>query len=224
MNLSRFLLSFVFLHVSTNHLNYKREVLITNVHIELAYNMNNFTVGNKIIAKYYAYLYISQEAIEIQKALQSIITTELGIGVPAVPDQIFEELVLTQLGKERRRFTGKALKDLMSHLLTNVDNLTALVEVRRINPTVALNRRMVRSSNSSKPEGSLLWMCRLLGLFTSTKFPISFIKNINTGHKKTCFLEDEITANKIYREINGVWWQVNVNNIEDKLQLLEKQL
>ncbi|XP_050443642.1 uncharacterized protein LOC126847455 [Adelges cooleyi] len=259
-----FFISFVFVHVATDELmDYKREVFITNAHIELAYNMKKITVGNKVIAnglehvitkivdiedhdmlrdldlqraevvlmsimiavpEYYAYLYDLDEAIYIQRAMQDEISSKLGIAVPEVTDQIFEKLVLTQLGEDRRRFTGKALKDMMNNAITNYGNLTGHVEERRINPTKALIRKMVRSVYSRKQDDPLLWMCRLIALFMSTKFPTSFIKNIKTGDKKTCFLEDEITASKTYREINGVWWQVNVNDIEDKLQLLKEQL
>ncbi|XP_050443653.1 uncharacterized protein LOC126847459 [Adelges cooleyi] len=166
MKIFCFLLSFVFVHVTTTDelTDYKREVLITNAHIELAYDMKNVTVENttftngleQVITKivnieindyrldidydrpffdlwraeiaimnimiavpeYYAYFYDLDEAINIQRGMQNEIRSELGIAVPAVPDQIFEELVLTQLGEERRRFTGKVLKDMMSNALS----------------------------------------------------------------------------------------------------------
>ncbi|XP_050443648.1 uncharacterized protein LOC126847457 [Adelges cooleyi] len=233
MKLFCFLILFFFVHVSTNRLtDYKREICITNAQIKLAGDMDikvgdtiagygvekvikeivnvedhvmlrdldlqlaDFALMNIMIAvpEYYAYFYDLDEAIHIQRAMQDEISSKLGIAVPEVPDQNFGELVLTQLGEERRRFTKRALQLLIIDALGKVQEFSVLV------------------------------MCRLIALFMSTKFPTSFIKNIKIGKKNTCFIQDDISAYKIYRDINGKWWQVNVNDIENKLNSLEGQL
>ncbi|XP_050435304.1 uncharacterized protein LOC126842387 [Adelges cooleyi] len=263
MKLFCFLTSFVFVNVSTDQLtDYKREVIITNAHIELAYNMNNITVGNKIVAnglehvikqivvdvdyeanilgfqlsdivfenimftvpECFEYLYILEEAIEIQKALQKVITDELGIAVPNIQNQNFGDLVLSQLGKERRRITLMALSNMLSHAL-GFGNMTHLIEQRRMHTTGGIKNRIVRTvADIHNQELSILGMCRLIALFISTNLPTSYIKNLKTGDKKTCFLYDKITEYKIYRDFDGVWWQVNDNDIDDKLQPLMDQL
>ncbi|XP_050443647.1 uncharacterized protein LOC126847456 isoform X2 [Adelges cooleyi] len=257
MKLFWFLTSIVFVDVSTDDLtDYKREVIITNAHIEQAYYKNNFTVGDKTdtnglehviiniidtkeydtcfagmiimnimiaVPEHYAYISDLEGAKDIQIAMQNEIKR---IDVPEVSDQTlakFDNIDLEQLGEERRRLTGKALKNMMIHAL-DFENMTGLIEKRKIFPTELVKNRIVRYADSRIQESPLLRMCRLIALFMTTKTPTAFIKSVLTGSKRTCCLTDVLTTSKTYREIDGVWWQVSTNAIDDRLQLLKKEL
>ncbi|XP_050424877.1 uncharacterized protein LOC126835990 [Adelges cooleyi] len=234
---------------------YKMEVFLTNAHIELAYGMNNCIVENMYITnglehviktivyenRYYFGMmnnmiavpeYLYQDAInvsmEIQRTMQREIEMQLKINVPEIPDEItfadFEKLNLTQLGEERRRFTGQALKSLMSQAL-DIDNLANLLEQRKLSSTASSKNRITRVVDRFVFDASSISMCRFIAMFMSIKFPTSYIKSLIAASDNTCIIGDGITGDKIYREIEGEWWQVEgVNDNDNKVQLLKKQL
>ncbi|XP_050424845.1 uncharacterized protein LOC126835977 [Adelges cooleyi] len=158
--------------------------------------------------------------------MQTIIT---GLGIVwATTNEVFADfgdLNLTQLGEERRRVTRIALKKLMSPAL-DIDNMTNLIEMRRILPTDSVQHKIVRATDRSIEEDYPIRMCNLIALSLSTKFPTLYIKVVQARPHSTCILNDDHTplGYKTYRKIEGVWWQVSNTAVYHTVQLLKEQL
>ncbi|XP_050443289.1 uncharacterized protein LOC126847199 [Adelges cooleyi] len=145
-------------------------------------------------------------------------------------DQDFRSLDLTTLAEQRRSLVKPALKNIIRRKLADDVqefrglNWTALAERRRVTGTSLGNIIRRRVSDVSELEDSLLLMCRLLGVYMSTTCPTSYVKKLLFDFiNLTCTLDDGSTQKKMYKKIDGLWWQINpVNN--STVQLLEEQL
>ncbi|XP_050425000.1 uncharacterized protein LOC126836057 [Adelges cooleyi] len=222
MKLFFLLISLAFVNVSTYYdiINYKQDVVITNEHIKLAFKKevikvnsvanglehvieqiignDEYTLGmmiNMIALPEYPYHSEIEVCKEIQIFMREEIQNELKIDVPKVPNQNFKELNLDDLGNERRKLTGKAL--------TNIWN-KAIV-------------------GSDKDEESYSYMCYMIAVFMSTKFPLSYKRDIRIEPDGTCTMYDGVTK-KTYKKYIGKWWQVIGNCTDDWLQLEEEPI
>ncbi|XP_050443285.1 uncharacterized protein LOC126847198 isoform X11 [Adelges cooleyi] len=101
-----------------------------------------------------------------------------------------ERLNLTTL-TEGRRVTGTSIESSIRHVLG-----TDIADV---------NQDQTRSVHGV----SLLRICRLMGLYLSTRFPTSYIKDLWVDPMiMTCTL-DEGDIQRRFKQINGVWWQIS---------------
>ncbi|XP_050441130.1 uncharacterized protein LOC126845990 isoform X2 [Adelges cooleyi] len=172
-------------------------------------------------------LNIKEKSTYYQCRMSLEIEHVLNIPVPQIiENQNFGDLDLTELAEERRRLTGTALKNIIRRAL-DFEYLINLIEERRVNPTGTVRNRITSASDSYAHgvcyQCTVLRMCRLIALFMSTKFPTSYIQNLETGSNRTCTIWDGNT-HKTYRKVDGKWWQVSVNDINNKEQLLKEQL
>ncbi|XP_050423531.1 uncharacterized protein LOC126835194 isoform X5 [Adelges cooleyi] len=223
MKLYSFLISFAFVNVSsiTNEMDYIKEVVITNAHIELAYNMNNIAIKDKVVLnglehvikktiankqnlleeinnlfavpEFPTFCHDWSALTEFQKNLQDVIQLELNIPVPQVPDINFRRLVLKDLGVKRREFTRIALKNILNRIINykKRENVSHLINVRRQLGTNTLKNKISRALAEPENEISLRSMCHLIALFMSTKYPESHIKYIQINSDCTCTLKDD---------------------------------
>ncbi|XP_050425034.1 uncharacterized protein LOC126836075 isoform X2 [Adelges cooleyi] len=212
MKLFCILISFVYVNVFANIARYRREVFITNKHIELASERDNDLLGNglervikKIINENTFLLDVMNFTIAVpehaklngrnnimmsihnQRRIRTEITHILDFGNSNLP----------QLGEERRRLTGKALKQIIIHALDGTD------------PNVISQQ-----------------MCRFIGLWISTEIPTLYMTNtyIDPDISSVCILMDKSNHAVKYRTFNGTYWQVDVNNIELQIIELKDQL
>ncbi|XP_050421552.1 uncharacterized protein LOC126833965 isoform X2 [Adelges cooleyi] len=248
MNIFSFLISFVFVRVSTYSLkNYIKDVVITNAHIKLAYNMNNITTKDNVVA-----------ANGLEHVLKKIIEkTDYDLGMMnnmiAIPEYQYlnswieckgsqatlrleiqneldlRSLYLTELGEERRKFTQTALKNILNRTINYGDpeNVTKLIQERTIHGTDALENRFFRALAGPEKEISLLWTCSLIALFMNTKFPRFYIKEIETNSNDTSciMIYNDYSIKKTYSKIEGEWCEVIVNELgNEEAQPLKEQL
>ncbi|XP_050444499.1 uncharacterized protein LOC126848036 isoform X2 [Adelges cooleyi] len=109
-----------------------------------------------------------------------------------------ESISLKQLGDDRRQHVVPALKNV-------------------------IRRRVLESGQHD--EASLLPKCRLLGLYLSTQFPESFIKQVDIDPiDLICILTDTNDTKRYYRKIDNAWSEIRLSNINESLQFLEEQL
>ncbi|XP_050423539.1 uncharacterized protein LOC126835197 isoform X3 [Adelges cooleyi] len=231
MKIYSFLISFIFVNVSstTTEMDYMKDVAITNAHIELAFNMNNFTIKNiivlnglehvikKIIKNEEYFLGFLNTMLVVpeypsfglnwgalmllQKDVRDEIQLELNIPVPEVPDENFSKLVLEELGAKRRKFTGIALKNMLNRIIRKPENVTNLINERRHLGTDTFENKIIRALAGPEKKLSLSCMCHLIALFMSTKSPESHIKHIQINPDDTCTLKDDNfdRENKTYK-------------------------
>ncbi|XP_050442591.1 uncharacterized protein LOC126846828 isoform X2 [Adelges cooleyi] len=142
----------------------------------------------------------------------------------AIPDadegQDFGSLDLTILADQRRGLVKTALKNIFRRIIGF--NLASLIEERRVtgrSPKNIIERRVFDGPVS---DVSLFQMCRLMGLYMSTQFPTSYIKEIWIDPIiNTCTLDDGITQ-KRFKKMNGEWWQISPD--DDTVRPLEEHL
>ncbi|XP_050431604.1 uncharacterized protein LOC126840138 [Adelges cooleyi] len=138
-------------------------------------------------------------SIHNQRRIRTEITHILGIGIaaPNARNLNFGNSNLPQLGEERRRLTGKALKQIIIHALDGTD------------PNVISQQ-----------------MCRFIGLWISTEILTLYMTNtyIDPDISSVCILMDKSNHTVKYRTFNGTYWQVDVNNIELQIIELKDQL
>ncbi|XP_050443282.1 uncharacterized protein LOC126847198 isoform X8 [Adelges cooleyi] len=157
---------------------------------------------------------------------------------PKVPySEGFRSLNLTTLGEQRRPFVKQALENILRRKLgpmydqfilqleirdtLNSErlNLTTLTEGRRVTGTsiessirhvLGTDIADVNQDQTRSVHGvSLLRICRLMGLYLSTRFPTSYIKDLWVDPMiMTCTL-DEGDIQRRFKQINGVWWQIS---------------
>ncbi|XP_050443283.1 uncharacterized protein LOC126847198 isoform X9 [Adelges cooleyi] len=159
------------------------------------------------------------------KQYQTIIKHEiesiLNIVYPKVPySEGFRSLNLTTLGEQRRPFVKQALENILRRKLDSERlNLTTLTEGRRVTGTsiessirhvLGTDIADVNQDQTRSVHGvSLLRICRLMGLYLSTRFPTSYIKDLWVDPMiMTCTL-DEGDIQRRFKQINGVWWQIS---------------
>ncbi|XP_050423667.1 uncharacterized protein LOC126835245 isoform X2 [Adelges cooleyi] len=197
MKLFWFLISCVFVNISTYDINdYKRDMAITNEHIKLASDMfiitDNFNecglehiikniIGNNNYSLDTPHLGDFEESVRDQTVLREKIQYELYIPVPEVPEQNYKTLTLIHLGDQRRKYTRPVLINIFHQVIVGF-----------------------------KEQFPSVWICRLIALFTSTKFPMSYVRDIHTGPNK-CTTYDGFSL-QTYRQIEGEWYHF-VNNI-----------
>ncbi|XP_050441401.1 uncharacterized protein LOC126846200 [Adelges cooleyi] len=79
-----------------------------------------------------------------------------------------------------------------------------------------------RKANGPVYSVSLFEMCRLIGIYMSTKFPTSYIQTMEIDlDDKNCIMNDGTTEIR-FKEINGEWWQISPDN--DTVRQLEAHL
>ncbi|XP_050425381.1 uncharacterized protein LOC126836215 [Adelges cooleyi] len=115
--------------------------------------------------------------------------------MPSIQNEAFENLNLQQLGEERRRLTGEALKKIIIHALDGTE------------PTVSLTEK-----------------CRFLGLWIITQIPNLHIKSTNIDPYGVCILIDKSDHNIKYRYSSGQFWYVDVNNTDFQIIQLKERV
>ncbi|XP_050423950.1 uncharacterized protein LOC126835415 [Adelges cooleyi] len=209
MKLFCFLTSLIFVNVSTDDLmDYQTNIAITNAHIQRAFGTN--IVGPNFIESVLEQVIKSiieddntyslgailnmiaipdtplendfEESAIHQTVLREIIENEHEIEVPEVPESDYRRLTLKDLGNRRRAYTKRALK--------NIFHMDVV---------------------GSQEEFSELWVCRLIALFMSAKFPMSYIRDIETDTDE-CMTFDGFST-ETYKRVMGEWRHVfdNVN-------------
>ncbi|XP_050443276.1 uncharacterized protein LOC126847198 isoform X4 [Adelges cooleyi] len=173
-----------------------------------------------------------------QNDMQHELGITLNIGFPEFPyGKDFKSMNLTILGEERRHFVKQALQNIFKRKLgpmydqfilqleirdtLNSEhlNLTTLTEGRRVTGTsiessirhvLGTDIADVNQDQTRSVHGvSLLRICRLMGLYLSTRFPTSYIKDLWVDPMiMTCTL-DEGDIQRRFKQINGVWWQIS---------------
>ncbi|XP_050425332.1 uncharacterized protein LOC126836183 [Adelges cooleyi] len=197
MNIFSFLISFVFLKVSTyNIINYMQDLVITNEYIEVAYSMNNITTKDNVVVANGLEHVIKQivkksqqgslgvlnnmftqpdyrldndwnVCKEKQTALRDEIQNELEIAVPQIEDKNFRKFNLKSLAAKRRSTTTKALKNILDRAI-NYDTFNLIHESILLD-TEAFENRITQTLAGPEEEISLLMMCHLIALFMNTK-------------------------------------------------------
>ncbi|XP_050443272.1 uncharacterized protein LOC126847198 isoform X1 [Adelges cooleyi] len=175
---------------------------------------------------------------QYQTIIKHEIESILNIVYPKVPySEGFRSLNLTTLGEQRRPFVKQALENILRRKLgpmydqfilqleirdtLNSErlNLTTLTEGRRVTGTsiessirhvLGTDIADVNQDQTRSVHGvSLLRICRLMGLYLSTRFPTSYIKDLWVDPMiMTCTL-DEGDIQRRFKQINGVWWQIS---------------
>ncbi|XP_050439867.1 uncharacterized protein LOC126845262 isoform X10 [Adelges cooleyi] len=197
-----FLTLFVLVKATANEASCKREVFLANEMIQLAYNKNDFIVGNN-----------SRTSMEGQHPFTKIDRAIAAFG------QNFGSLDLKDLADQRRSLVKTALKNIFkrklgpmyNQFMTELEirdtknlvgsNLATLAEKRRGNGTSLEskirrrvgndNPKVVEDQNRSPLHVFLSRLCRLTGLYMSTQFPNPCIQELSIdAHNYTCTLKD----------------------------------
>ncbi|XP_050423936.1 uncharacterized protein LOC126835395 isoform X2 [Adelges cooleyi] len=167
------------------------------------------------------YLKDIDETVNILHKFNGEIISELQIADPDALRPNLTNLVLKELADNRRRCTGEALRYIL-RLATNdfadfVDNVTNLVEKRRIDPPECSNSTILRAKTPTVRKAldvPLYEMCQFLVLYMNTKNPSPQIAaELVYDGNETC------TATKIYKssdpdvfvikKMKLIWWQVD---------------
>ncbi|XP_050422433.1 uncharacterized protein LOC126847938 isoform X4 [Adelges cooleyi] len=203
------LISFVFVNVSADITPYLQLIAVTNKHIQIAYQRNYDIVGNGL--EYVIKAIVCENVFTIEKMNFMIAVPEyasiavnqrLGIPVPNPANlrNYFGNLNLTNLGVLRRRFTKKAL--------TNI-----------------IRRELIGNETDGEPERvTFSEKCLFLGLWMSTNIPTFYTKSAVTGTNSDCVITDIANHVMVYRSIEGKYWQVDANDINHRIILLDEQL
>ncbi|XP_050422442.1 uncharacterized protein LOC126847938 isoform X5 [Adelges cooleyi] len=201
------LISFVFVNVSADITPYLQLIAVTNKHIQIAYQRNYDIVGNGL--EYVIKAIVCENVFTIEKMNFMIAVPEyasiavnqrLGIPVPNPANLHFGNLNLTNLGVLRRRFTKKAL--------TNI-----------------IRRELIGNETDGEPERvTFSEKCLFLGLWMSTNIPTFYTKSAVTGTNSDCVITDIANHVMVYRSIEGKYWQVDANDINHRIILLDEQL
>ncbi|XP_050425377.1 uncharacterized protein LOC126836212 isoform X2 [Adelges cooleyi] len=217
MKLFCVLISIFFINVSADDLmDFMEQVVITNKHIREAYNFNGLKgYGLEYVIKTIVFeddywidqlncmiavpeivdLGNIQEYTNYQLSMQREIKNRLQIPVPQVPDQDFRTINLTGLGKARRTLTSDALRNII---------------------------RLIFAENQQNVTSRLI--CRFIGLFTSIKYEKLFTSTDEVLPDGLCIISDGANHVLKYRSFDGIYWQVEVNDVDYKVCLLWTQL
>ncbi|XP_050442697.1 uncharacterized protein LOC126846891 [Adelges cooleyi] len=196
----------------------------------------------------YEHLEPMHKAGHLQYVMQQEIRNELLVVIP-IPDESIDygALDLTTLAEHRRRFVEPTIKNIFKRILGPMydqfmmqleleirgtlnfggSNLMTILEERRLSGTSLENviRRVLgvdKKQYESVRAVPLLGMCRFMGIYLSTRFPKSYIKNLVIDpDNNTCILDNGTTQKK-FKQINGVWWQMSTD--ERTQQLLDQHL
>ncbi|XP_050441638.1 uncharacterized protein LOC126846171 isoform X2 [Adelges cooleyi] len=211
------LLTCVFVNVSADLMEYIRAVSLANRLMKLASGIENDVVRSKNVENGLEYVIKSIVCenfhtldrmnymiavpdfapLNSEREIIDAIGHQGVMGIEISHDLNFDVLdrhYLKELAEERRRLTGPALKNIIRRVIDRYEHGV-----------------------------SLLGLCRLIALLMSTKLPSSNKKDFKTGSNGTCTVWDGSTA-EVYREIEGTWWQVSFNDINNRVQLLKTQL
>ncbi|XP_050419832.1 uncharacterized protein LOC126832855 isoform X1 [Adelges cooleyi] len=145
-----------------------------------------------------------EESIERDIFVQQKINIELDISVPDDPNQSFGNLNLIDLGDARRHLTGKALNNIIARKLRKFAS--------------SYHRLSVYAWEYRIHE-----MCDFLGLWMSTKSAV-LTTAADIHDYVICILIDIAGHVTKYRSFRGIYWQVHVDNIDNKIIKLEDQL
>ncbi|XP_050443287.1 uncharacterized protein LOC126847198 isoform X13 [Adelges cooleyi] len=212
---------------------YKKEVFITNQMIELAYNKNDLTIGQHSEANGLEYVieeivndveyYNSFAQINLMTALPD--KTDIVLLIPAMK-YLDGRLIMNNIVYPKVPYSEGPMYDQFILQLEIRDtlnserlNLTTLTEGRRVTGTsiessirhvLGTDIADVNQDQTRSVHGvSLLRICRLMGLYLSTRFPTSYIKDLWVDPMiMTCTL-DEGDIQRRFKQINGVWWQIS---------------
>ncbi|XP_050424823.1 uncharacterized protein LOC126835934 isoform X3 [Adelges cooleyi] len=220
MKLLCVVISFVFVNVSADIMAYKRVVSITNLIIQNASDRNDingsnmFIYGLEFLIKAIVYenqfsmdmsilfavpekadLVNIQNSIDQHTEMAQEMIDILSIPMPNLPDPNMANVNLTDLGKDRRRLTGKALKKILLYAIVRYD--LAMTYER---------------------------LCCLIGLWISTKIPTFYIKSAEVDNNKCCVIKDEVGHVKKYAFIGNKYWQVDAENSGFQIMQLKTQL
>ncbi|XP_050424314.1 uncharacterized protein LOC126835640 [Adelges cooleyi] len=199
MKLFCFMTSLIIVNVSSDEpMDYQTNMAITNAYVKQASEFNvlgpNFVengleqVIKTIIGDDNTYslgailnMIAIPESATNQRVFREKIQSELGIGQLQVLESDYRPLGLYDLGSRRRTHTRQALINIYKHSVVGFEGLF-----------------------------SELWICRMIALFVSAKFPILYIRNIQAG-PNTCITFNGVTTDT-YSKVRGEWRQF-VGNI-----------
>ncbi|XP_050419631.1 uncharacterized protein LOC126847996 isoform X2 [Adelges cooleyi] len=207
MQLPCVLMSFAFVIVWADIMTYMRVVTNTNRHIEQAYANYNNLRGNGL------------EHVIRRIVCENEYTFDQMNFMIAVPERAkftnLPEAVFTQIALQ-----GKISFELY---FGNV-NLTELGNLRRVLTKKALNNIIRRALNVNEKDVTLSQLCYFIGLWMSAKIPTLYTNFIDTDSDNICILKDESDHVIKYRSIGGIFYQVDVDNLDYKIITLEEQL
>ncbi|XP_050443568.1 uncharacterized protein LOC126847401 isoform X2 [Adelges cooleyi] len=166
-----------------------------------------------------------QASIGLQETLKNEFVDALKIVAPDVPSEDLMNLDLPQLGDQRRSLIGKALNNIICQAI-DFENITNLLEERRYAPTENSRNRIIRTSDRNLYQVPLTKMCQFITLFLLTTCPTEDVFVLPNEDKKTCTLKIKgLTPEvQVYREIDGIWWQVNPDDIDKRVETLKNQI
>ncbi|XP_050443288.1 uncharacterized protein LOC126847198 isoform X14 [Adelges cooleyi] len=212
---------------------YKKEVFITNQMIELAYNKNDLTIGQHSEAN--GLEYVIEEIVNDVEYYNSFAQINLMTALPDKTDIVLLIPAMKYLDGRLIMNTCKQYQTIIKHEIESILNivypkvpysedserlnLTTLTEGRRVTGTsiessirhvLGTDIADVNQDQTRSVHGvSLLRICRLMGLYLSTRFPTSYIKDLWVDPMiMTCTL-DEGDIQRRFKQINGVWWQIS---------------
>ncbi|XP_050427968.1 uncharacterized protein LOC126837965 isoform X3 [Adelges cooleyi] len=213
MKLFCLLISFFFVEVLADYATYKEYVNITTEAIKLVYEKNDLTVEGRSGANGLEHLIETMVTDDNEENYKNFCKMNLLIAVPDQPEIVFGILehmplppmqnlgTLKDLGDERRNYIVPALRN--------------LIRCRILDEAV----------QHVDDDAFLLANCRLLGLYLSTQFPKSYIKEIEIDTTdRTCILTDKRNGKRRYRKNGNTWSEISLSNIDQTQQFLEEQL
>ncbi|XP_050424960.1 uncharacterized protein LOC126836033 isoform X2 [Adelges cooleyi] len=216
MNFFCVLIACVFVNVSTDILDFKRVVAITNLVIKMAsdrhyvfgngleYIIKSFIYDDQITMEVMSILFAVPEKADLtnmqiymdqQIQLQLEIIDSLFLPVPNNPGPNYGDINLTDLGEARRYLTGKALRNI---IIFAIDRYESYISFGRL--------------------------CRFLGVWISTKTPTMYITSAEVDTYRCCVLKDKADHITKYTFIDDAYWQVDAENIDFKIIELKEQL
>ncbi|XP_050443537.1 uncharacterized protein LOC126847384 isoform X3 [Adelges cooleyi] len=181
-------------------------------------------ISHAIVSPEYPCTKNTQDSITLQDTLKKQFLNELKMNSPEVPSENLMDLELRHLGDARRNLIGKALKNIICQAL-DVTNLTSLIEERRHAPTENSRNRIIRASDRNLYQVPFKKMCEFIIMFLLTKYPIEVVHVRSDEEEKTCALQINYTPEvRMYREIDGIWWQVPYNDLDNPIETLKNQI
>ncbi|XP_050427967.1 uncharacterized protein LOC126837965 isoform X2 [Adelges cooleyi] len=230
MKLFCLLISFFFVEVLADYATYKEYVNITTEAIKLVYEKNDLTVEGRSGANGLEHLIETMVTDDNEENYKNFCKMNLLIAVPDQPEIVFgilEHMPLPPMQKAKL-FNHIMLKEIEDIL--DLGTLKDLGDERR-NYIVPALRNLIRcrildeAVQHVDDDAFLLANCRLLGLYLSTQFPKSYIKEIEIDTTdRTCILTDKRNGKRRYRKNGNTWSEISLSNIDQTQQFLEEQL
>ncbi|XP_050443527.1 uncharacterized protein LOC126847384 isoform X2 [Adelges cooleyi] len=182
-------------------------------------------ISHAIVSPEYPCTKNTQDSITLQDTLKKQFLNELKMNSPEVPSENLMDLELRHLGDARRNLIGKALKNIICQAL-DVTNLTSLIEERRHAPTENSRNRIIRASDRNLHKVPLTKLCQFVALFLLTKFPTQDVSTMNNKDEKTFTIQIKglNPERQVYKEIDGIWWQVNPDDKDKRVETLKNQI